>query len=63
MAQRITCPICKTELPNVADDFPHRPFCSQRCKLADLHNWLTGAYRISTPLGPNDHDDEEIELS
>ncbi len=29
---------------------PYRPFCSRRCKLLDLDNWLSGRYRISTPL-------------
>ena len=23
-----------------------RPFCSERCKLFDLENWLDGRYRI-----------------
>ena len=23
-----------------------RPFCSERCKLLDLQNWLDGRYRI-----------------
>jgi endogenous inhibitor of DNA gyrase (YacG/DUF329 family) len=23
-----------------------RPFCSERCKLIDLGQWATGAYRI-----------------
>ena len=25
---------------------PYRPFCSERCKLIDLGQWATGAYRI-----------------
>jgi endogenous inhibitor of DNA gyrase (YacG/DUF329 family) len=37
-------------LPNVADDYPTRPFCSVRCKLADLHNWMTEEYKVSEPL-------------
>jgi uncharacterized protein len=28
-----------------------QPFCSERCKQADLGRWLTGSYRIpGTPL-------------
>jgi endogenous inhibitor of DNA gyrase (YacG/DUF329 family) len=23
-----------------------RPFCSERCKMADLGQWLTAAYRV-----------------
>jgi uncharacterized protein len=49
-AVRIECPICKAVLPNVADDYPTRPFCSVRCKLADLHNWMTEEYKVSEPL-------------
>jgi uncharacterized protein len=47
---RITCPMCKKVIEDAPDDHAPRPFCSARCKLADLHNWLGGAYRISTPL-------------
>ena len=60
---RISCPICKTVVEDAPDDLPTRPFCSQRCKLADLHNWLSDAYRISTPLRPTDADDDELKLS
>lgn len=26
-----------------------RPFCSPRCKLADLDRWLSGSYRVPGP--------------
>jgi hypothetical protein len=29
------------------------PFCSERCKMADLGRWLTGGYRIAS--APADH--------
>ena len=29
---------------------PSFPFCSTRCKQIDLGKWLTGEYRITTPL-------------
>ncbi len=29
---------------------PFFPFCSERCKLADLHKWLCGEYAIEQPL-------------
>jgi endogenous inhibitor of DNA gyrase (YacG/DUF329 family) len=41
------CPICKRVI--VYEDNPYRPFCSERCKLIDLDNWLSERYRISTP--------------
>ena len=40
-----------------------RPFCSDRCKLADLGRWLEGDYRIPGPAPdtpePDDADDHE----
>ncbi|HKW02453.1 MAG TPA: DNA gyrase inhibitor YacG [Vicinamibacterales bacterium] len=41
-----------------------RPFCSERCKLADLGRWLTGSYRVAgapaetAPPDPDDGEDE-----
>jgi len=32
-----------------------RPFCSERCKMADLGRWLSGDYRVP---GPPDGGDE-----
>jgi len=60
---RITCPICKTVIEDAPAEHPYRPFCSRRCKLADLHNWLNEAYRISTPTGPGELEDDEHKLS
>lgn len=54
---RIRCPICRKELKEVPHDFPHRPFCSARCKTIDLGNWLGEAYRISRPIAAEDEDD------
>ena len=36
-------------------DAVFRPFCSERCKMADLGRWLSGDYRV--PAAP-DTDDE-----
>ncbi len=34
-----------------------RPFCSERCKLADLGHWLSGDYRVAgDPLPTADED-------
>jgi uncharacterized protein len=57
------CPICKAAIPPKPEAPSFRPFCSQRCKLADLDNWFSGAYRISAPLTPSDLDDDEVKLS
>lgn len=42
------CPICKKDAPYQGN--PFRPFCSERCKLIDLDNWLSERYRISSPV-------------
>ena len=60
---RIVCPLCKRVVENAPADFEPRPFCSPRCKLADLHNWLTESYRISSPLGVSDYGDTDPEVS
>ena len=28
---------------------PFRPFCSERCRLLDLDNWLSERYRLKVP--------------
>ena len=38
-----TCAYCRRK----AVDPAWRPFCSERCKLADLGHWLSGDYRIA----------------
>ncbi len=49
------CPICKRALPQDAFEPPF-PFCSRRCKLADLHGWLNQRYVVSEPLFDLDGD-------
>jgi hypothetical protein len=44
-----------------ADAWPHRPFCSERCRSIDLGSWLDGAYRISTPASEEDLDGASAE--
>jgi endogenous inhibitor of DNA gyrase (YacG/DUF329 family) len=33
------------------------PFCSPRCRTADLGNWLSENYRISSPMAEEDLDE------
>ncbi len=40
------CPICKGQAGSEGN--PFRPFCSERCRLIDLDNWLSERYRTST---------------
>ncbi len=46
MAAMASCPICQSK---VARDGGTFPFCSSRCRAADLGTWLGGAYRIADP--------------
>jgi len=62
MPRMVRCPTCRAEVP--WEDNPHRPFCSERCRLIDLGAWAEGRYRlpgkkIETEDKPNDDDDDE----
>ena len=50
------CPICKTVLPGV--EIPSFPFCSDRCRLLDLNNWIEGKYKSTRPVDPTGNDDD-----
>ena len=45
-APRIQCPTCQREL-TWSEQFPWRPFCSERCKMVDLGAWFTGRHQIA----------------
>ena len=42
------CPLCGKA--TMWKDNPHRPFCSERCSIADLARWASEDYRVSEPL-------------
>ncbi len=44
------CVHCRTQ--PVAREW--RPFCSERCKLLDLSNWVDGRYRVADEDTPMD---------
>lgn len=52
------CPICKKD---VSEDAQYFPFCSERCKIIDLGNWATEKYVISSPVQPQNPEDEDAE--
>ncbi|HXH13928.1 MAG TPA: DNA gyrase inhibitor YacG [Alphaproteobacteria bacterium] len=60
--RRIRCPLCGR--PTTWRENPFRPFCSERCRLADLDGWLRGRYVVpgepdeAAPLPPDDLSDE-----
>jgi endogenous inhibitor of DNA gyrase (YacG/DUF329 family) len=58
------CPVCKRETAWKGN--PFRPFCSERCKLIDLGNWLAERYRINVaedekPMGDPSQPREAVE--
>lgn len=52
------CPICKKEVELGSPDYP---FCGPRCRIIDLGNWASGKYVISTPVEPDEPDENEDE--
>jgi len=50
----MSCPVCKQSAIREGNTF--WPFCSERCKLIDLDNWLEGRYRVPSVTGEADDD-------
>ena len=59
----VKCPTCGA-LVEWGPQSPHRPFCSERCRLIDLGAWASDEYRVagetplddeSDPLRPRPH--------
>lgn len=54
---QVVCPTCKKKFDYYSSDF--RPFCSERCRLIDLGQWLDESYTVPVEkLTP----DEELTL-
>jgi endogenous inhibitor of DNA gyrase (YacG/DUF329 family) len=50
------CPNCGQ--PASWQDNPHRPFCSERCKLIDFGRWANEEYRVpAEPVLMNEEDE------
>ena len=63
MSLTVKCPTCRKETP--WGNNPHRPFCSERCRLVDLGAWAQERYRIpgqdlEINLGEEDDDKKPI---
>ncbi|MCA9691901.1 MAG: DNA gyrase inhibitor YacG [Nannocystaceae bacterium] len=54
------CPTCGRVIAGPREALPHRPFCSERCRLIDLRSWLDEEFRISTPLYAIAEIDDEL---
>jgi uncharacterized protein len=61
MPLKVKCPTCRKEAE--WQNNPHRPFCSDRCRLIDLGAWIEERYRVpgqeSDGLLDDDDDDEQ----
>jgi uncharacterized protein len=55
VAQRLSCPTCRRPI-EWSEQFPQRPFCSERCRLIDLGAWLSESHAIpgDPAEGPGD---------
>ncbi len=40
----VTCPNCKKQFNYYSSEF--RPFCTERCRLIDLGQWLNESYAV-----------------
>ncbi len=54
MSLVVRCPFCRVEV--AWEGNPHRPFCSDRCRLVDFGAWTEERYRI-----PGGHLEDESE--
>lgn len=56
------CPICKGAVIQVEGAWPATfPFCSDRCRLVDLGQWLGEKYRVPAETQPGDDPDVDGE--
>jgi uncharacterized protein len=51
----VKCPHCKKTVV-WSQDFPFRPFCSERCRIIDLGAWADGSYSIPIEEIPSEDD-------
>lgn len=58
---KVECPKCRKSI-QWSQEFPWRPFCSERCKLMDLGEWASDHYVISGEqqhVSSNDNEQDE----
>jgi len=54
----VRCPVCRA-IHRYDVSNPFRPFCSERCRLIDLGQWLEEGYRLAgDPVAPEVREDE-----
>ncbi|MDO3380000.1 DNA gyrase inhibitor YacG [Geoalkalibacter halelectricus] len=55
-SRKIYCPYCRSEVRWEGN--PHRPFCSERCRLVDLGKWAREEYTIPGEKAPTEEPDD-----
>ncbi|MEO8601189.1 MAG: DNA gyrase inhibitor YacG [bacterium] len=53
------CPTCRTPVEWAGN--PHRPFCSQRCRMVDLGDWAAERHRVPGESIPGDDESSDGE--
>lgn len=51
------CPICRK--PVSWEGNASRPFCSERCRMIDLGNWINGKYNVPVEESEPDEGSEQ----
>jgi len=54
----VKCPTCQSTVAWSAEE-KYKPFCSERCKLIDLGDWMDEKHRIIDEQAPDDFHHEE----
>jgi len=55
--KRVLCPRCGEMA--AWENNPHRPFCSERCRMIDLGAWASEDYKIPGASPPKPQDSED----
>jgi len=56
---RVRCPTCHAPVATGPGERPRDyPFCSERCRLVDLHRWFSEEYRIAAAASAADRGPE-----
>jgi uncharacterized protein len=48
---KVACRRCGREIEEGSE---HYPFCSDRCRMADLNSWFDGDYKVSREIKDSD---------
>ncbi len=61
---KVNCPVCQ-KIVEWNKDSEYRPFCSERCKMIDLGDWISENHRIpgeSAEIADNNLSEEQRNL-